>query len=198
MQSLKVQRAILATLFLTGLTASEIALSSTIIAAGTTPYGIDTVGAAASGGTPDTIQFLAEGPDSVSAPGTFSQGLQVVSGYDGVGALVPFTVNENITVDGMTESVAISGTMNVSTTTAPDTITINTGTPITFGSVSLTVVGQTFNDVPPYNNPPGAQGVYNGEQTFDVTPVPLPASSLLLLSGLAGAGFVARRRKFLG
>lgn len=143
------------------------------------------------GTPPSTIQFNAIAPTTFTSPGSFTQGLTFTSGYDPSSDVVPFTVDDSLTLNGITQVVAINGVMDVSPTTTPDTIQILSSTsPVLFGDLALSVVGQTFSDSPPF---PG--GVLSTTQTFDVAPVPLPASLPLFLTGLAGLGFLALRRK---
>ena len=165
---------------------SGMAHASTIIAYGSSAVPIDT----ANGTPPSTIQLVGTQNDSFSTPGTFAQGLQFNSGYDGVGGPIPFSLSELFDVDGVFNTVTLTGTMDVSSTTYPDSITINSGTPVQFGSLTLTVIGQTFLDNPPF---PG--GVLIGEQDFTIAAaVPETSTWAMMFVGFLGVGFLAYRR----
>lgn len=166
---------------------SGMAHASTIIAYGSSAIPIDI----SNGTPPSTIQLLGTQNNSFAAPGTFSQGLEFNSGYDGVGGPIPFSASELFDVDGVFNTVILTGTMDVSSTTFPDSITINGGTPVQFGNLTLTVVGQTFLDNAPF---PG--GVLIGEQDFTVAAaVPETATWAMMVVGFLGVGFLAYRRQ---
>lgn len=144
----------------------------------------------ATGTPPSTITFGASTQD-VPVPGTFTQSLTFLSGYDGMAGPVNFSVDELFTIGGVTQTVTLTGFENVSPTTDPDTVTINAGPTYTFGNLTLTALGQTFPDAPPF---PG--GISELSQSFALaSAVPEPSTWAMMILGFVGLGFMAYRRK---
>ena len=167
-----------------GLVASAMANAEPITTAGSLPVSIDT----ANGGPPSTIQLNAASQD-VAAGGQYTQVITFVSGYDGAAGPISFSVDELLNASPVT----ISGTMDVSPTTDPDSITLAASGPFTVGDLTFTSEALTFLDSPPFPD-----GIVNETLTFDVanatTDVPEPASLVILGSALLGMAMVRRRR----
>ena len=100
-------------------------------------------------GTPTEHDFGSPATSQNDAAGAAirRQGITFVSGYDGAGGnLLPFTVAELLSASPVT----ISGTMDVSPTTDPDTITLVASGPFTVGDLTFTSEALTFLDNPPF------------------------------------------------
>jgi hypothetical protein len=122
---------------------------------------------------------------NVSATPVGIQSVQLAGTTDFVPEVIPFTVSEVVTVDGVQQSISFTG--QVSTDGPPNfTTSVSASGPGTtsFGGVTLDITGFGFTGAP------------SGSGVISASLVPEPSTFALLGAGIAGlAAFRARRQR---
>ena len=125
-----------------------------------------------------------------SAPFVFQTGVFQIGDSGDLVQNIPFSAQETVTIDGVTQMVTISGEDDI--TTSWDTLQIYESGPIAFGNYLLTIAPFTIADSQVGDNDPIA---LDGSV---VAVTPEPESLVLLGTGVAGFAAVAVRRMRAG
>ena len=139
----------------------------------------------------DTVSFDAASV-TAAAPGTIS--LQSGSFYLGNSPIpdqvIAFYFNDIITLNGVTNTVSIFGSDNV--TSSADILTIFAGTPVNFGAYTLTLDSSSYTGTDIGQSLPMTLSA-----DVSTTPTPEPGTFILFGTGLASGLFLLRRQQTL-
>ncbi|MEN9865993.1 MAG: hypothetical protein RL748_1583 [Pseudomonadota bacterium] len=98
---------------------------------------------------------------------------------------ISYVINQDITINGITKSVAFNFTTDISA--AADTLTLSTGAVTYFGNVSFQTVG--------FSGSAGDLGNHFFTVQAQVSAVPEPETYAMLFAGLGLLALVVKRRK---
>jgi PEP-CTERM motif len=145
----------------------------------------------------DYVTLSAAGPTGNTVPSNVPTVVNIQAGTFFVGnspdvmGNYSVSLTENITINGVTRSVMISGTDAVTTTS--DVLTLNATTPISFGNVLFNTLAYTS---PALGVNQSVNFTLQGQVTSTPVSVPEPSTSLAVgFAALAALGVWARRRR---
>ena len=127
---------------------------------------------------------------NIPSTGIFQTGdFIVVSDNNYVAGTKPFNFTENVTVNGITQTVSFSGNIELSDTA--DTLTFNPGSAQSFGSILFTPLGLSISATDTGSHPFSLQASI----ASTATPIPAPGTVWLMLTGLAALRKFGKRQK---
>jgi hypothetical protein len=135
----------------------------------------------------DTLGF-GSSSETVFSNGVFTQtGTFYVGNSDIPNQTIPFTFNDQLTVDGVTKTLTFTGEDVV--TTGPDDLTINALGPVNFGNLIL-----NFGAVTVDGNGTVGQSLPVTLDGRAESPTPEPASIAFLATGMLGMALIAGKK----
>ncbi len=139
-----------------------------------------------SGGDTGSLNDGSVTVDPTTGPFVFQTGDFIIGNGTTPDQVVPFTFQDSITIDGITQDLTFSGQYAVTDTA--HTLTVFEGSPVQFGNETFTLMSSSISGTAPGQDVP---------VDLQASVTPEPGTFVLLGTGLLGIAFITSKRRFV-